>query len=142
MILLITTLYLAFRHMPYTKMNIFSELPWPVLQSQKRLVEIARKENAVAICHGATGKGNDQIRFELGITALAPDIKIIAPWRMTDIWTMQSREDEIDYCKAHGIDLPFDAKHSYSRDRNLWHISMKVWNWKILPMNLTMMTFW
>ena len=61
---------------------------------------------------------------------------------MTDIWTMQSREDEIDYCKAHGIDLPFDAKHSYSRDRNLWHISMKVWNWKILPMNLTMMTFW
>ena len=89
----------------------------------KRLVEIARKENAVAICHGATGKGNDQIRFELGITALAPDIKIIAPWRMTDIWTMQSREDEIDYCKAHGIDLPFDAKHSYSRDRNLWHIS-------------------
>ena len=89
----------------------------------KRLVEIARKEGAVAICHGATGKGNDQIRFELGITALAPDIKIIAPWRMTDIWTMQSREDEIDYCKAHGIDLPFDAKHSYSRDRNLWHIS-------------------
>ena len=70
----------------------------------KKLVEIARKEGAVAICHGATGKGNDQIRFELGIKALAPDIKIIAPWRMTDIWTMQSREDEI-------------------RDRNLWHIS-------------------
>ena len=89
----------------------------------KRLVEIARKEGAVAICHGATGKGNDQIRFELGIKALAPDIKIIAPWRMTDIWTMQSREDEIEYCKAHGIDLPFDASHSYSRDRNLWHIS-------------------
>ena len=89
----------------------------------KRLVEIARKEGAVAICHGATGKGNDQIRFELGIKALAPDIKIIAPWRMTDVWTMQSREDEIQYCKAHGIDLPFDASHSYSRDRNLWHIS-------------------
>ncbi|MBM6947740.1 argininosuccinate synthase [Mordavella massiliensis] len=89
----------------------------------KKLVEIARKEGAVAICHGATGKGNDQIRFELGIKALAPDIKIIAPWRMTDLWTMQSREDEIAYCKAHGIDLPFDAKHSYSRDRNLWHIS-------------------
>ena len=89
----------------------------------KRLVEIARKEGAVAICHGATGKGNDQIRFELGIKALAPDIKIIAPWRMTDVWTMQSREDEIEYCKAHGIDLPFDASHSYSRDRNLWHIS-------------------
>ena len=89
----------------------------------KKLVEIARKEGAVAICHGATGKGNDQIRFELGIKALAPDIKIIAPWRMTDLWTMQSREDEIEYCKAHGIDLPFDTKHSYSRDRNLWHIS-------------------
>lgn len=89
----------------------------------KKLVEIARKEGAVAICHGATGKGNDQIRFELGIKALAPDIKIIAPWRMTDVWTMQSREDEIEYCKQHGIDLPFDAKHSYSRDRNLWHIS-------------------
>ena len=89
----------------------------------KRLVEIARKEGAVAICHGATGKGNDQIRFELSIRALAPDLKIIAPWRMTDIWTMQSREDEIEYCKAHGIDLPFDTKHSYSRDRNLWHIS-------------------
>ena len=89
----------------------------------KKLVEIARKENAVAICHGATGKGNDQIRFELGIKALAPDIKVIAPWRMTDVWTMQSREDELAYCKAHGIDLPFDANHSYSRDRNLWHIS-------------------
>ena len=66
----------------------------------KKLVEIARKENA-----------------------LAPDLKIIAPWRMTDLWTMQSREDEIEYCKQHGIDLPFDTKHSYSRDRNLWHIS-------------------
>ena len=89
----------------------------------KKLVEIARKEGAVAICHGATGKGNDQIRFELGIKALAPDIKIIAPWRMTDVWTMQSREDEIEYCKQHGIDLPFSADSSYSRDRNLWHIS-------------------
>ena len=89
----------------------------------KRLVEIARKEGAVAICHGATGKGNDQIRFELGIKALAPDIKIIAPWRMTDVWTLQSREDEIEYCKQHGIDLPFAADSSYSRDRNLWHIS-------------------
>lgn len=89
----------------------------------KKLVEIARKEGAVAICHGATGKGNDQIRFELGIKALAPDIKIIAPWRMTDVWTMQSREDEIEYCKQHGIDLPFDVNHSYSRDRNIWHIS-------------------
>ena len=89
----------------------------------KKLVEIARKEGATAVCHGATGKGNDQIRFELGVKALAPDLKIIAPWRMTDVWTMQSREDEIEFCKAHGINLPFDASHSYSRDRNLWHIS-------------------
>ena len=89
----------------------------------KALVDVARKEGASAICHGATGKGNDQIRFELGIKALAPDLKIIAPWRMTDIWQMQSREDEIAYCKAHGIDLPFSSDSSYSRDRNLWHIS-------------------
>ena len=88
----------------------------------KKLVEIARKEGAVAICHGATGKGNDQIRFELAIKALAPEVKIIAPWR-NDKWNMQSREDEIAYCKAHGIDLPFSADSSYSRDRNLWHIS-------------------
>ena len=89
----------------------------------KRLVEIARKEGAVAICHGATGKGNDQVRFELTIKALAPDLKIIAPWRCNDTWNMQSREDEIEYCKKHGIDLPFSADNSYSRDRNLWHIS-------------------
>ena len=88
----------------------------------KKLVEIARKEGATAICHGATGKGNDQIRFELGIKALAPDIKIIAAWR-NDKWTLDSRESEIEYCKAHGIDLPFSADSSYSRDRNLWHIS-------------------
>ncbi|MEE0776321.1 MAG: argininosuccinate synthase, partial [Bacillota bacterium] len=89
----------------------------------KKLVEIARKEGAVAICHGATGKGNDQVRFELGIKALAPDLKIIAPWRCNETWNMQSREDEIEYCKQHGIDLPFSADSSYSRDRNLWHIS-------------------
>lgn len=89
----------------------------------KRLVEIARIEGAVAICHGATGKGNDQVRFELGIKALAPDLKIIAPWRCNETWKMQSREDEIQYCKEHGIDLPFSADSSYSRDRNLWHIS-------------------
>ncbi len=89
----------------------------------KRLVEIARKENASAICHGATGKGNDQIRFELGIKALAPDLKIIAPWRMPEVWKMNSREEEIAYCEAHGIHLPFKADSSYSRDRNLWHIS-------------------
>ena len=88
----------------------------------KKLVEIARKEGATAICHGATGKGNDQIRFELGIKALAPDIKIIAAWR-SDKWNMDSRESEIAYCKAHGIDLPFSADSSYSRDRNIWHIS-------------------
>ena len=88
----------------------------------KKLVEIARKEGASAICHGATGKGNDQIRFELGIKAFAPDIKIIAAWR-NDKWTLQSREDEIEYCKQHGINLPFSADSSYSRDRNLWHIS-------------------
>ena len=89
----------------------------------KKLVEVARKEGAVAICHGATGKGNDQVRFELGIKALAPDLKIIAPWRCNDTWKMQSREDEIAYCEAHGIHLPFSADNSYSRDRNLWHIS-------------------
>ena len=88
----------------------------------KKLVEIARKEGAAAICHGATGKGNDQIRFELGIKALAPDLKIIAAWR-NDKWTMDSRESEIEYCKKHGINLPFSADSSYSRDRNLWHIS-------------------
>ena len=84
----------------------------------KKLVEIARKEGATAICHGATGKGNDQIRFELAIKALAPDLKIIAAWR-DDKWTMQSREDEIAYCQAHGIHLPFSADTSYSRDRNI-----------------------
>ena len=88
----------------------------------KKLVEIARKEGATTICHGATGKGNDQIRFELGIKALAPDLRIIAAWR-SDKWTMDSRESEIEYCKQHGIELPFSADSSYSRDRNLWHIS-------------------
>ena len=88
----------------------------------KKLVEIARKEGATTICHGATGKGNDQIRFELGIKALAPDLKIIAPWR-NEKWKMDSRQSEIDYCKQHGIELPFSADSSYSRDRNLWHIS-------------------
>ncbi len=89
----------------------------------KKLVEIARKEGATAICHGATGKGNDQIRFELGIKALAPDLKIIAPWRLPELWKMNSREEEMEYCEAHGIHLPFKADSSYSRDRNLWHIS-------------------
>jgi len=86
----------------------------------KKLVEIARLEGASAICHGATGKGNDQVRFELTIKALAPDLKIIAPWRL---WNLSSREEEIEYCKKHGINLPFSADNSYSRDRNIWHIS-------------------
>ena len=88
----------------------------------KRLVEIAKQEGATAICHGATGKGNDQVRFELTVKALAPEMKIIAPWRL-DTWTMKSREDEIEYLAQHGI--PFEASHdnSYSRDRNIWHLS-------------------
>ena len=88
----------------------------------KKLVEIARKEGATAICHGATGKGNDQIRFELAVKALAPDLKIIAAWR-NEKWNLSSREEEIEYCRNHGINLPFSADNSYSRDRNLWHIS-------------------
>ena len=88
----------------------------------KKLVEIARKEGATTICHGATGKGNDQVRFEINIKALAPDLNVIATWRQPE-WTMQSREDEIAFCKKHGIDLPFDVTTSYSRDRNIWHIS-------------------
>ncbi len=88
----------------------------------KLLVDIAHKEGATAICHGATGKGNDQVRFELAIKAFGPELKIIAAWRQ-DSWTMNSREDEIEYCKQHGINLPFSADSSYSRDRNLWHIS-------------------
>ena len=86
----------------------------------KILVDIAKKEGAVAICHGATGKGNDQVRFELGIKALAPDMKIVAPWR---IWDIKSREDELEYCAKHNIELPFKKNDSYSRDRNIWHIS-------------------
>ena len=86
----------------------------------KRLVEIAKKEKADAICHGCTGKGNDQVRFELTIKALAPDMKIIAPWR---IWDIKSRDEEIDYAMARGLDVPVTKKHNYSMDRNLWHLS-------------------
>ena len=86
----------------------------------KNLVEIAEKEGAVAICHGATGKGNDQVRFELTVKALAPHLKIIAPWR---IWDIKSREDAVDYAEAHGIEIPVTKKDLYSRDRNIWHIS-------------------
>ena len=88
----------------------------------KRLVEIARKEGATAICHGATGKGNDQVRFELTIKALAPDLKIIAPWRL-DTWKMDSREAEVAYLEERGIEAPVKKGDSYSRDRNIWHLS-------------------
>ena len=86
----------------------------------KKLVEIAKKEGAAAICHGATGKGNDQVRFELGIKALAPELKIIAPWR---IWDIKSREDEIEYLIKKGIEVPMKKGDTYSRDKNLWHLS-------------------
>lgn len=86
----------------------------------KRLVEIARKEGAEAISHGATGKGNDQVRFELTVKALAPDLKIIAPWRE---WNIRSREDAIDYAEARGIPIPVTKEKIYSMDRNLWHLS-------------------
>ncbi|MDD2498529.1 MAG: argininosuccinate synthase [Desulfitobacteriaceae bacterium] len=86
----------------------------------KRLVEIARQEGAEAIAHGATGKGNDQVRFELTVKALAPDLKIISPWRE---WNIRSREDAIDYAEARGIPVPVTKKKPYSMDRNLWHLS-------------------
>lgn len=86
----------------------------------KRLVEIAKLEGCDAICHGATGKGNDQVRFELTIKALAPSMKIIAPWR---IWDIRSREDAIAFLEARGLPLPVSKKRPYSMDRNLWHLS-------------------
>lgn len=86
----------------------------------KALVEIAEKEGADAIAHGATGKGNDQVRFELTVKALAPQLKIIAPWRE---WDIRSREDAIDYAEAHNIPVPVTKKRPYSMDRNIWHLS-------------------
>ena len=86
----------------------------------RRLVEIARKEGAVAIAHGATGKGNDQVRFEAAVKALAPDLKIIAPWRE---WDIRSREQAVDYAEAHNVPLTVTKKTNYSMDRNLWHLS-------------------
>ncbi|MBN1778300.1 MAG: argininosuccinate synthase [Clostridiales bacterium] len=86
----------------------------------RRIVEIALRENADAICHGCTGKGNDQVRFELAIKAFAPDIKIIAPWRE---WELKSREDEIAYAEAHNIPLRINRETNYSKDKNLWHLS-------------------
>jgi len=86
----------------------------------KGLVEIALKEGADAICHGCTGKGNDQVRFELAIKAFAPDMPIIAPWRE---WTIKSREEEIEYAEAHNIPLKINRETNYSKDKNLWHLS-------------------
>jgi len=114
---------------------------WPALQSQaiyegryllgtslarpiiaKKVIEIAKKEGADAVCHGATGKGNDQVRFELTFKALMPHVKVIAPWRE---WEMKSREDEIDYAVRHGIPVPVTKAKPYSSDRNLWHMSFE-----------------
>ena len=86
----------------------------------KGLAEIAKKEGADAICHGCTGKGNDQVRFELAIKAFAPDMQIIAPWR---IWNLKSREQEIEYAEAHNIPLKINRETNYSKDKNLWHLS-------------------
>ena len=86
----------------------------------KKLVEIALAEDADAICHGCTGKGNDQVRFELAIKAFAPNMKIIAPWR---IWNIKSRDEEIDYAIAHNVDIPITRETNYSKDKNLWHLS-------------------
>ena len=86
----------------------------------KKLVEIAEAENADAIAHGATGKGNDQVRFELAIKALAPQLAIIAPWRE---WTIKSRDEAIDFANAHNIPIPVTKEHDYSMDKNMWHLS-------------------
>ena len=86
----------------------------------KRLVEIAKKEGADAICHGCTGKGNDQVRFELAVKALAPDMPVIAPWR---IWDIKGRDEEIDYAEAHNIPLKISRETNYSKDKNMWHLS-------------------
>ena len=86
----------------------------------ERLVEIARKEGADAICHGCTGKGNDQVRFELAIKRFAPEMKIIAPWRE---WSIKGRDEEIDYAEAHNVPLKISRETNYSKDKNLWHLS-------------------
>ena len=86
----------------------------------KRLVEIAKKEGADAICHGCTGKGNDQVRFELAIKSLAPEMTIIAPWRE---WSIKSREEEIEYAEAHNVPLKINRETNYSKDKNIWHLS-------------------
>ena len=109
----------------------------------KKLVEIAKKEGADYIAHGATGKGNDQVRFELGIKALAPNVKVIAPWR---IWDIKTREEEIDYAEKRGVPVPVKKDRPYSMDRNIWHISHEgadledPWNEPPEDLLLTMVT--
>ena len=121
------------------KDEVLAEYVWPVVKAgavyekkyllgtsfarpliAKRLVEIAEKEGADAVAHGATGKGNDQVRFELSVKALAPQLAIIAPWRE---WSIRSREDAIDFAEAHNIPIPVTKEHDYSMDRNMWHLS-------------------
>ena len=102
----------------YEKYMLGTSFARPVIA--KRLVEIAKKEGADAICHGCTGKGNDQVRFELAIKAFAPDMKIIAPWRE---WNIKSRDEEIDYAEANHIPLKINRETNYSKDKNLWHLS-------------------
>lgn len=99
--------------------NICSALLCASADCQK-LVEIALKEGADAVAHGATGKGNDQVRFELGVKALAPQLAVIVPWRE---WNIRSREDAIDFAAAHNIPVPVTKDHDYSMDRNMWHLS-------------------
>ncbi|TCW61617.1 argininosuccinate synthase [Treponema sp. J25] len=126
-------------HVADVKKEYVEEYVWPALKAgavyedkyllgtstarpliAKVLVDYARKEGAQAIAHGATGKGNDQVRFDLGIMAFAPDLEIIAPWR---IWNIKSREEEIEYLEQRGLPVPMKKSDSYSRDDNLWHIS-------------------
>ena len=102
----------------YEEYLLGTSLARPVIA--KRIVEIAKKEGADAICHGCTGKGNDQVRFELTIKAFAPDMKIIAPWRE---WSIKSREEEIDYAEAHNVPLKINRETNYSKYKNLWHLS-------------------
>ncbi len=108
------------RPAPSTKANTCWAPPLRARSSARRLVEIAKKEGADAIAHGCTGKGNDQVRFELAIKAFAPEMPIIAPWRE---WDIKSRDEEIDYAIAKNIPLAISRETNYSKDKNLWHLS-------------------
>ena len=108
----------------------------------KKLVEIARKEGASAICHGATGKGNDQIRFELAIKALAPDLKIIAPWRMTDVWTCSPVMTRSNTVKNTALTCPSITATATAVTATCGTSATKDWNWKIRQMSRTMITCW